>query len=138
MIDKKWIGEALPEAKLRIEAGRVAFFAKAIGERADKFAAVAPPTFLFSAYTDNNIFWDLLDRMGIPHQRLLHGEQDFEYLTPIHIGDEISVRGRIAAIRDKKDGALEFVEIQSEASNQTGALVAKLKSLLVVRNPKSA
>ena len=138
MIDRKWIGEALPEARLRVEAGRLAFFGKAIGADADKAIQVAPPTFLFSAYTDGNTYFSLLDLLGVPHERLLHGEQTFEYLAQVCVGDEIRVHGRISDIRDKKNGELEFVEIDSAATNGAGMPVARFKSLLVVRNPRSA
>lgn len=134
MIDRAWIGKSLPEANLRVEPGRLAFFAKAIGADHETDPTVAPPTFLFSAYTDNNVYFDLLDQMEVPHQKLLHGEQNFEYLAPIVAGDEITVTGHIADITDKKNGALEFVRIVSEAINQDGVNVARLDALLVVRN----
>jgi acyl dehydratase len=135
MIDPSWIGTSLPPATLRVESGRLAFFNKATGNSADKEPQVAPPTFLFSAYTDSNVYFDLLDKMEVPHQRLLHGEQNFEYFAPLQVGDEIRVQGRIVDITNKKNGALEFVEITSDATNQADILVARLSAVLVIRNP---
>ena len=135
MIDRRWIGTSLPPSKLRVEAGRLAFFSKATGNSPGEEPQIAPPTFLFSAYTDSNVYFDLLDQMKVPHHRLLHGEQNFEYFAPLRVGDEIRVQGRVVNITDKKNGALEFIEIASEAFNQADVLVARLSGLLVVRNP---
>lgn len=138
MIDPQWIGTALPQARLRVEAGRLAFFNAAIGQGMSTAPDIAPPTFLFSAYADNNVYFELLDRMAIPRQRLLHGEQSFEYLAPLRVGDEIRVEGRVVGITQKKGGALEFVEIASEAFNQNGTAIARLNALLVIRNAGAA
>jgi hypothetical protein len=137
VIDGNWLGQPLPEASLRIEAGRLAFFAKAIGQRVDSEPRFAMPTFLFSAYADNSTYFELLDRMGVPRERLLHAEQSFEYLAPVQVGDRVRVQGRITGLWDKKQGALEFVEIEADAANQAGTAVARMKSLLVLRNPVS-
>ena len=146
MIDKKWIGHDIGRSVLPIERGRLKFFAKAIGETdpvyTDEAAArdagyadlPAPPTFLFAAELDSGAMFGLLDRLGVPHEKVLHGEESFEYLGPVVAGDTVTVSSRIKDIYDKKGGALEFLETESQAVNQHGALVARLRSLTVVRN----
>ena len=146
MIDKKWIGHELGSSVLAIERGRLKFFAKAIGETdpvyTDEAAArdagyadlPAPPTFLFAAELDSGALFALLDRLGVPLGKVLHGEQRFEYLAPVVAGDTVTVNSRIADLYDKKNGALEFIEIESRAVNQHGTPVARLRSVTVVRH----
>lgn len=146
MIDKKWIGHELGRSVLTLERGRLRFFAKAIGETdpiyLDESAArdagyadlPAPPTFLFAAELDSGAMFALLDRLGVPHQKVLHGEQSFEYLAPVVAGDTVTVSSRVKNIYDKKGGALEFIELESSVANQRGEAVAKLRSLTVVRH----
>lgn len=146
MIDKKWIGHEVGRSTLHVEAGRLKFFAKAIGETnpiyTDEAAAhdagytdiPVPPTFLFTAELDSGAIFRLLDQMDVPIQRLLHGEQNFEYIGPIVAGDTVTVTSRIKDIYDKKGGALDFIEIESQVVNQRGDPVARMRSLTVVRN----
>lgn len=146
MIDKKWIGVDLGRSALAIERGRLKFFATAIGETDPVYTDVAaardagyadlpaPPTFLFAAELDSGALFTLLDRLGVPLGKVLHGEQRFEYLAPVVAGDTVTVSSRIADLYDKKNGALEFIEIESQAVNQHGTRVARLRSVTVVRH----
>lgn len=146
MIDKKWIGHELPASVLPIERTRLQFFAKAIGETDPVYtqAAVArdagypdlpaPPTFLFAAELDSGAVDSLLERLGVPISKLLHGEQSFVYHRPACVGDTVTVRSRIEDIYDKKSGALEFVVKTSRANNQRDELVAEMRSVLVCRH----
>lgn len=146
MIDKKWIGYALPVSVLPIERSRLQFFAKAIGEtnpiytdaaaaRAAGYADLpAPPTFLFAAELDSGVSEQLLADMQIPIAKLLHGEQSFTYHRPACVGDTVTVRSSVTDIYDKKNGALEFVVKTSQATNQQGEPVAELRTILVCRH----
>jgi acyl dehydratase len=146
MIDRKWIGHALPASVLEIERSRLRFFAKAIGETdpvyTDPDAAraagypdlPAPPTFLFAAELDSGAAFRLVEMLGIPIAKLLHGEQGFTYHAPACAGDTVTVRSTVSDIYDKKQGALEFVVKTSRAVNQRGELVAELRSVLVCRH----
>ncbi len=146
MIDRSWIGREVGTSVLPIEAGRLRFFAKAVGEtdpvyvdeeaaRLAGYASLpAPPTFLFAADLDSGLKFKMLDDMGVPLARILHGEQGFEYLRPIVAGDIISVTSTVKDIYEKKGGALEFIELLSDAWNDAGELVARLRAVIVVRN----
>lgn len=146
MIDRKWIGHALPPSVLPIERTRLRFFAKAIGETnpvyTDEAAArdagypdlPAPPTFLFAAELDSGASDRLLSDLQIPLSKLLHGEQSFSYHRPACVGDTVTVRSVITDIYDKKNGALEFVVKTSRATNQRGELVAELRAVIVCRH----
>lgn len=146
MIDRAWIGRELAPSELQIERGRLRAFANAIGETDPVYTDLAvaraaghpdlpvPPTFLFAAEMDSGRMFGMLDEMGVPLARLLHGEQGYTYLKQVHAGDTVTVTSRIASIYDKKGGALEFVEKLSDVRNQDGEQVAELRTVFVVRN----
>jgi acyl dehydratase len=146
MIDKKWIGHVLPPSVLPIERTRLQFFAKAIGETNPVYSDVAaakaagyadlpvPPTFLFAAELDSGTMFRLVEEIGIPFSKLLHGEQNFTYHRAACVGDTVTVHTTISDIYDKKGGALEFVVKTSRALNQREELVAELRSVLVCRH----
>ena len=146
MIDRKWIGHEVATSTLAIERGRLRFFARAIGEtnpiytdedaaKAAGYADIpAPPTFVFAAELDSGAMFALLDLLDVPLAKVLHGEEGFEYLAPVVAGDIVTISSRVKDIYDKRGGALEFLEIESTATNQHGATVAKIRNVTVVRN----
>lgn len=146
MIDRKFIGRELPASTLAIERGRLRFFVQAIGETDPVYTDLdaaraagypdlpAPPTFLFAAELDSGASSALLEMLGVPIAKILHGEQGFTYHRPVCAGDTVTVRPRIADIYDKKGGALEFVVKTAEARNQRDELVAELRTVIVCRN----
>ena len=83
-------------------AGRLRFFAKAIGETnpvyTDVDAAQAaghrdlpvPPTFLFGIELDSPDPFGWLSGIGVDLRRVLHGEQSFTYHSPAYAGDVLT------------------------------------------------
>lgn len=146
MIDKKWIGHALPASVLPIERSRLQFFAKAIGETDPVYTDAAtareagyadlpaPPTFLFAAELDSGAAMRLLAQLQVPIAKLLHGEQSFSFHRTACAGDTVTVQSTVSDIYAKKDGALEFIVKTSRAVNQRDELVAELRSVLVCRH----
>jgi acyl dehydratase len=146
MIDRQWIGHPLPASVLPLERSRLRFFAKATGETDPVYTDVAaaraaghadlpaPPTFLFAAELDSGASDRLLQDLGIPLAKLLHGEQGFSFHRVACAGDTITVRSSITDIYDKKQGALEFVVKTARATNQQGELVAELRTVIVCRH----
>jgi acyl dehydratase len=146
LIDKKWIGHQVGQSTLAVERGRLKFFAKAIGETNPIYLAgaaaaaagyadlPAPPTFVFAAELDSSAMFTLLDRLGVPLGKVLHGEQSFEYFSPIIAGDTVTVTSVVKDIYDKRGGALEFVETHATAVNQRGEKVANMRGVTIVRN----
>jgi acyl dehydratase len=146
MIERHWIGHQWPPHSAAVEAGRLRLFAKATGETdpvfSDEAAAraaghpglPAPPTFTFCLDMDVPDPFAYLAQMGVPVHNVLHGEQHFSYHAPVHAGDTLTYRSRIADIYDKKGGALEFIVKETRVENQHAALVAELRAVVVVRN----
>ena len=72
-----------------------------------------------------------LARMDL--KRILHAEQAYDYLAPVSAGDTLTYEPVIADVYDKKDGALEFLVMQTRITNQDGVHVADLRSVVVQR-----
>jgi acyl dehydratase len=146
MIDRQYIGHAMPAFTVPVEAGRLRFFAKATGPTdpvySDEAAARAaghaglpvPPTFLFCLEMDGPNPAAIRELLGLDYRRLLHGEQQFTYHAPAHAGDQLRFEQRIEDIYDKRGGALEFVVRKTRVSNQHGQLVAELRGVTVIKN----
>ena len=149
-LDKKVIGHEFKAFTTTVEAGKVKLFCKAIGEEdpiyADDAAAKAagysavpvPPTFLQAITNDDPEKGGLLRLLNVDIGLILHGEQHYEYLAPVHVGDKITCQQQVMDIYDKKGGALWFVVSETELKNESGQPVAKAKGITVVRNPDAA
>lgn len=147
MIDRQYIGHTLAPFTVPVEAGRLRFFAKAIGETdpvySNEAAARAaghpglpvPPTFLFCLEMEGPNPAAIRELLGLDYRRLLHGEQSFTYRAPAHAGDTLRFEQRIEDIYDKKGGALEFVVRLTTVDNQHGTRIAEMRSVTVQRNP---
>lgn len=146
MIDKANIGREFPAHSVAVEAGRLRFFAKAIGQTdpvyLDEAAArdagyrglPVPPTFLFSLEVEQPDPFAWFNSVGLDLARVLHGEQLFTYHAPACAGDVLTFASRISDVYDKKGGALDFVVKETRVTNQDGVHVADLKAVIVQRN----
>jgi acyl dehydratase len=146
-IDKKHIGHEFKAFSAVAEAGKLKLFCKAIGEEdpiyTDATAAkaagyrgiTAPLTFLRALQADDPNKGGLLKLLNVDIGLIRHGEQHFEYLAPVVVGDTVTCQEKVVDIYDKKGGALWFVVQEMEMKDQTGKLVAKGKGVTVVRNP---
>lgn len=149
MLDKTKIGHQFPSFTVLVELGRLKFFANAIGETNpiyfDQSAAIAagfkdviaPPTFLFTVELDGPELLPVLNLLDMDIAKVLHGGQEFEYFANVYAGDTINVVCEINDIFAKKNGALEFVILESRFTNQYKHLVAKATGTLVYRNSKA-
>jgi acyl dehydratase len=146
-IDRKsFIGHTSKPFSTLIEAGRLRFFAKAIGEtnpiyfdeaaaRAAGHRAIpAPPTFLFCAQMDNPAPYALYDEMGVRIEQVLHGEQSFTYHRPVYAGDRVTFQMTVRDVYEKKAGELGFIVRDTQVTNEAGDIVAVLSGTTVVRN----
>lgn len=142
-VDKSLIGGAGQPVTIHIERGKIREFARAIKdddpfyfdeEQASREAGgIMPPvTFLVTM-----AHWD--DGRGRPKvpmdlKRVLHGEQEYEFLKPIHAGDVLTAVSRVADIYEKqgkRGGTMTFVVIETEYKNDRGELVARAKQVTI-------
>lgn len=134
-IDRSRIGFSLPPFKVVVDRERLELFAKAIGETDPQFTRdIAPPTFFKAIDGENNSSRIILDALNVDLKRVLHVEQQFDYGEPIRAGDCITVERRVLNIFDKREGALEFIVIESVLSNGPGAMVGRTRQVVMVRN----
>lgn len=146
-VPKSAIGLELDPISSTIEAGRLRFFAEAIGETrsiyTDRAAAVqagypdvpAPPTFIFGLKLDTaDPFKWLLD-FGVDFRYVLHGSQQFTYHQLAFAGDELTISPRLADAYEKKGGALEFVVLESSVTRGSES-IATIVETIVIRHPE--
>lgn len=143
---KQAVGYTFPPHSMIVEAGRLRFFAKAIGETdpiyTDEKAAQAagyaalpvPPTFLFCLEMERPDSFGWIAELGLDLGRILHGEQTFTYHAPAIAGDTLHFEAKITDSYEKKGGALLFLVKDATVRNQNGVHVADLRTVLVHRN----
>lgn len=134
---------AIPAGRVTVERGRVAFFARTIGEAegvhtdvelaraAGHRDVVAPPTFLFTVLNELPDAFGDLSLLGVDLGDVLHGEQAFTYHSPVHAGDVLDVAPRLVDAYSKKGGALRFLVRETEV-RRDGELVATERATLVI------
>jgi hypothetical protein len=143
-VDPAVIGKPLPATTSTINAERLRFFAKAIGETDPVYidldaahAAGHPdlPTFLFSVELESPDSFLFLAEAGVDLRFVLHGEQSFTYHLLAYPGDVLTARPRIADVYSKKGGSLEFIVKETAITRADGSVVADLTAVIVVRHP---
>ena len=146
-LDKKVIGHEFKPFSTTVEAGKVKLFCKAIGEedpiyQSEEAAKAAgypripvSPTFLQALTNDDPEKGGLLKLINVDIGLILHGEQHYDYLAPVFVGDKVTCQQKIVDIYDKKGGALWFIVSETSMKNEAGKMVAKATGITVVRNP---
>jgi len=136
MADKSDIGRVGKPVVMKIEAGKIREFAKAIKDRNPLYydetvakqeigGIMPPPTFLMTlAHWDDG---EGQPRVQLDTRRILHGEQEFEYFKPIYVGDTLTAVTKVANIFEKqggRGGTMTFVVMDTDFTNQKGEKVA--------------
>jgi hypothetical protein len=157
MADKTKAGMVFPPYTFEVEKGKIAEFAMAVSQKESKsqvkqiyadskeaksagYADVIPtPTFqtCFLLWGGGGLM-PMLQTVGIDLIRLLHGEEEYEYLCPIHPGDVMTGVARVVEMYDKekkgKPGKfMEFTVLEAEIRNQRGELAIRARTTLVER-----
>ena len=138
VIDRSLLGVWGPERTMRVETGKVREFARAVKDPnpawlADE-GALAPPTFLMTLAHWVTDMGDTRSAVKLDYRRLLHGEQEFEYLAPIRAGDVLRFRSRTKDVfekQGKRGGTMTFVIGETEFRNQAGDVVAYLRNTAI-------
>ena len=154
-VDTSVIGKPTGKWRIRIERGPVVNFAKALHDNDPAYQRAdgpVPPTFGFvmahwGAFADEQpdgaapegpspvmqIIGELRKKGGL----VLHGEQEFDYVGDIKVGDVLVGEGRIADIyeRDSKGKTMTFVVSENEYKNEaTGQTVLRTRMNLIHRS----
>lgn len=143
MTDKSMIGKSGKPFTMPIEWGKVREFARAIKDpnpvyydpelaKKECGGIPVPPTFLMTSS-----FWQMPEsspRLDFDLRRVLHGEQEFEFLKPILVGDTLTAVTRVADTYEKeggRGGKMTFLVMETEYKNQKGEKVAVARSTLI-------
>ncbi|TMA46942.1 MAG: MaoC family dehydratase, partial [Deltaproteobacteria bacterium] len=105
-INRSLIGKWGPEGKMRVEFGKIREFARAVKEDNplyfDEALCLAPPTFLMTMALWIGGLGESRSAVKLDLPRVLHGEQEFEYVKPIHGGDVLTFRSRTKEVFEKE------------------------------------
>ena len=137
-IDRSLIGVWGPESTMRVELGKIREFARAVKDDnpafADERRCVAPPTFLMTIAHWIGDLGQTRTAVKLDYRRLLHGEQEFEYLKPIRPGDVLTFRSRTKDVFEKagkRGGKMTFIIGETEYKNQRGEIVAYTRNTAI-------
>ena len=149
MIDPSIVGKEIGCISFPVERSKLAELAKALGDSdpvwhdADAAAAAGfegiptPPTVtvLQDHWRDGGVA-ALVDAIGLDLGRVLHGEAEWEYVTPVRGGDELCARQVVADVstrEGKRGGSMTLVKIETEFTNQRGELAVRRTDTLIER-----
>ena len=149
MFDKSKIGYSFPPFTIEVERGKIRELALAIGDdnpiyqsREAAQAAGYPDVPLFPTAPTQFTFWgnakmvSQIVSLGINVMRVLHGEEEYEYLAPINAGDILTgvmtvVDGKT---RQGKDGSsMDILTTEIRYTNQHGQPVLNAREMILVR-----
>jgi acyl dehydratase len=137
-IDRSILGAWGPEGTMRVEHGKIAEFARAVKDDNPAYrdgpAPPAPPTFLMTIAHWIGDLGQTRRGVTLDYRRLLHGEQEFEYLRPIRAGDVLRFRSRTKDVfekQGKRGGVMTFVIGETEFRNEAGEVVAYMRNTVI-------
>ena len=149
MFDKSMIGHSFPPFTIEVERGKIRELALALGDdnpiyqsREAAQAAGYPDVPLFPTAPTMFNFWgntkmvSQLVSLGINVMRVLHGEEEYEYLASIYPGDTLTgvmtvVDGKT---RQGRDGSsMDIITLEIRYTNQNGQPVLNAREMVLVR-----
>jgi hypothetical protein len=121
-------GKTYEAVTLNVDAGFVARFAQAVGDD----GSFVPPTIVTAPEIVAGLDHLVADEdLGLDFSRLVHGDQEYEWLRPIQVGDVLVVESTIESIRFK--GGHEFLTLRTEMRDAAGGMVVVARTGLIVR-----
>ena len=145
MLNRNLIGKIYEPVIFRVTGQRLKFFAKATGQTDPIYfnhdiavtqghkGIVCPPTFLIVIGMEQKNPFQFLGDLEIKIERMLHSGQEFIYEEIVYEGDKLRMDTKIIDMYDKKEGLLQFCNLESKFTNQNNTHVATLKNTIVVR-----
>jgi acyl dehydratase len=129
------IGRVLSTGSATVSAEHVAGFAAALGDANPEYATLAPPTYPIAFMTQAmSGGMETFLELGLNFMTLVHGEQEFEYVRPVRVGETLTLTGRIADIYDKTNSSgavLDFVVMETEGADEAGKPVFYSRNVLI-------
>ncbi|MCM3636882.1 MaoC family dehydratase N-terminal domain-containing protein [Sporosarcina luteola] len=116
-----------------IEKGKIKEFAIALGYNSKSYlnGNAVPPTFPTVVE-----FWggqiSISKVLGLNLSKVLHGEQSYEYVGVIKVGDEITVHTEVEEVFTK--AKMNLIVLKKKFMNQHGELVLISRSTIIERH----
>jgi acyl dehydratase len=112
------------------------YFDESAARAAGYRTTTCPPTFLdhvvvqgrpLSQLREDGLFGGGGSGGGLGLRRVMFGGQEWDWLAPVHVGDEITATQRLASIEEKQGGKGPFVLVTWETTytDQDGEVVAR-------------
>jgi len=134
---KDLIGRELSTGSATIDAEHVAGFAAALRDDNPAYrgqGATAPPTYPIAFMTQAmSGGMETFSQLGLNFMTLVHGEQEFEYVRPLRVGETLTLTSRIGDIYEKtgSSGTLDFVVLETEAKDADGKAVFYSRNTII-------
>ena len=145
MPDHPVIGRELDEFPLPVEHSKVREFARAlhdddpvyqsdaVARQAGHEGIPAPLTFAAASMHFRDDL-EVFEQLDLDLGRVLHGETTWEYLAPVHVGDDLVARRHIAGITKRpgrRGGDMTLVTFEIEFVNQHGETVLRERDVII-------
>lgn len=121
--------------RLLVEAGKVEEFARAVGCAETGSPSFAPPTFTAVMDHFGPTIVDMMQALGYPPSRVLHGEESIDYPGgPLALGTELHGEARHVGTERvaARSGPIELVRFEVELRDDSGSVAARIHRTLVV------
>ncbi|UPT64877.1 MAG: MaoC family dehydratase N-terminal domain-containing protein [Hyphomonadaceae bacterium JAD_PAG50586_4] len=153
IFDRSTKGKTIEPVSVFIERGRIRFFAQVLGNHDPMHASfeaaraaghpdlLAPASFFVVAEA---LADEERARRALPsaaqlvkcdYRYLLHGDERYFYAGPIYAGDEVVHATTVLDFYDKKNGAMEFVSLESTLTHPTRGVLLRTTRTLLHRLP---
>ncbi|MDP4125750.1 MAG: MaoC family dehydratase N-terminal domain-containing protein [Bacillota bacterium] len=127
------IGITLENYMFKVESGKIRELALAIGDLKDEYLNGKKILPTFPTVID---FWDggksTMELLGLNKKKVLHGEQEYEYLIEIKPGDLITVQSVLENAFTK--ASMDFFVVKREYFNEKGEKVLISRSTVIERH----
>ncbi len=150
MFDQSKVGQSFPPFTIEVERGKIHKFALAIGDnnalyhsreaaQAAGYADVPlPPTFPTTfSFWGNTQKLIQMTTLGIDVQRVLHGEEAYQYLAPIYAGHTLTGVMTLTEARTTQSrggSSMDIFTFETRYSDQHGEPVLHAREVIVVRS----
>jgi acyl dehydratase len=145
MPDHSAIGRELDEFPLPVERSKVREFARALldddplyqtetAARDAGFDGIPAPLTFTAASMHFRDDLQVFAQLDLDLRRVLHGETTWEYLAPVHVGDELHAHRRIAGITrrpGRRGGDMTLVTFEIDFTNQHRELVLRERDVII-------
>jgi acyl dehydratase len=131
------IGRQLSTGSATVTAEHVAGFADALGDANPAYRgreATTPLTYPIAFMSQGmSGGMETFLELGLNFMTLVHGEQEFEYLRPIKVGETLSLTTRVGDVYEKtgSSGTLDFVVLETEMKDAKGLPVCYSRNTLI-------